>query len=76
MFVSFSRVYCQRAPVLSMVRSFAAVQDVNACSKAFDDIIQSRNSCRKYKKQDVDDALLNHVLSQTLVCDFGPCIYL
>lgn len=67
MFTSLSRIACQRISPFAIVRSFAVVQDVNACSKAFDDIIQSRNSCRKYKKQDVDDTLLNHILSQTLV---------
>ena len=67
MFTSLSRIACQRISSFAIVRSFAVVQDVNVCSKAFDDIIQSRNSCRKYKKQDVDDTLLNHILSQTLV---------
>lgn len=71
MFASLTRVFCQRAPAFALARSFAAVQDVAACSKAFEDIIRSRNSCRKYKKQDVDDSLLNHVLSETLVCILG-----
>ena len=63
----FARLAFGAIPKCIAVHSFATVSDVDACSKAFDDIIESRNSCRKYKNQEVPESLINHVLSQTLV---------
>ena len=63
----FARLALGTIPKCIAAHSFATVSDVDACSKAFDDIIGSRNSCRKYKNQEVSEALLNHILSQTLV---------
>lgn len=48
-------------------QAFATVRDVESCAKSFEEIIASRNSCKKYKNQDVSDDLINRILSETLV---------
>lgn len=70
-FIMLSRTLFATSRVLPMytinLQAFATVSDVAACSTQFTDIVRSRTCCHNFLQKDVDDTLLNHILSETLV---------
>lgn len=48
-------------------KMFATVRNVEACGSSFEEIIASRNSCKKYRNERVSDDVLSKILSETIV---------
>lgn len=40
---------------------------MEACGASFEEIIASRNSCKKYKNEGVSDVVICQILSETIV---------
>ena len=72
MFACIPKITCRgiRVRVFSpffTLQAFSTVADVELCSKGWSEIVRTRTSCRKYKNQDVENTLLDTILSETIV---------